>query len=239
MSTRATITVSDDNDSFDIYQHNDGYPEGHHGLVRHVALAQCLAWDLPRFEAADFAAAIIAILKDRGGSTYLTKDAEAHSDRSFHYRLEPLRDGVATRVQLTITRPSWRETEPDREVFKGSLREAVTKFDAVGETAKQPREDQILMDAEGALCRAQDEINALCGGRPNLDTEQVHEDIVDATRSLMRLRQHFEAMSLWKGLELAADKSIESKLALQAHQRFQRDPGYLDLSLCEEYLRSC
>lgn len=110
MSTRATITVADENDSFDIYQHHDGYPDGPNGLVRHIAMARRLAWDLPRFEAADFAAAVIAVLKDRGGSTYLTKDAEAHGDRSYHYRIEPARENTVTRAQLTISRPSWEGT---------------------------------------------------------------------------------------------------------------------------------
>ena len=223
MSTRATITVSDDNDRFDIYQHHDGYPDGPNGLVRQLAMAPRLAWELPRFEAADFTAAVVAILKDRGGSTYLTERAEGHGDRSFHYRLEPLRGGVSTQVQLTITRPSWRENEPDREVFKGSLREAVTKFDAAGETGKQPREHQILMDAEGSLYRAQEEINALCGGRTDQETENEHEDIEDATRSLMLLRKHFEAMSPWAALKIAGQKDTWAKLAHQAHQRFQRD----------------
>ncbi len=54
MSTRTTTTVADKQDSFDIYQHHDGYHDGPYGLVRHLALARRLAWDLPRFEAADF-----------------------------------------------------------------------------------------------------------------------------------------------------------------------------------------
>ena len=222
MSTRATITVSDQYDSFDIYQHHDGYPEGPHGLVRHIAMARRLAWDLPRFEAADFAAAIIAVLKDRGGSTYLTEDADAHGDRAYCYYVEPLREGVSTLVKLTIHKPSSRTDEPI-EVFSGPLSVAITKFEAVGETAKQPREYQILMDAEGALYRAQEEISALCGERPDEDTEKVYDDIEDATRSLMRLRQHLESMLPWRTLNVAGDKFVDAKLAWEAHQRFQRD----------------
>lgn len=222
MSTRATITVSDESSSFDICQHHDGYPEGPHGLVRHIAMAGRFAWDLPRFEAADFAAAIIAVLKDRGGSTYQTKDTDAHSDRAYCYYVEPLRDGVSTQVKLTIQKPSFWTDDPI-EVFSGPLPEAMTKFDAVSGTAKQPREYQILMKAEGALYRAQEEINALCGERPDEDTEKVHDDIEDATRSLMRLRQHFETMSPWRALKLSEDKSVDAKLAWEAHQRFQRD----------------
>lgn len=222
MSTRATITVCDENNSFDIYQHHDGYPEGPHGLVRHIAMAQRLAWELPRFEAMDFAAAVVAVLKDRGGSTYLTEDAAAYGDRAYHYHIRPLRDRVSTQVKLTIQKARY-EDDTLLETFAGSLPDAITKFDAVGETAKQPREYQILMEAENALYRAQEEINALCGERPDEDTEKVYEDIEDATRSLMRLRQHLETMSPWRALKLAEDKSVDAKLAWEAHQRFGRD----------------
>jgi len=215
--------VADKHGRFDIYQHHDGYAEGPHGLVRRIAMAQRLAWDLPRFEAADFAAAIIAVLKDRGGSTYLTARAEDHADRAYHYQIEPLREGVATRVQLTVTQPSWRDGAEGREIFKGSLAEAITRFDAIAETARQPREYQILMNAEGALCRAQAEISALCGARPDLDTERVNETIEDACRDLHALRQHLEAMAPWHALNAASGASVDAKLAWEAHQRFQRD----------------
>ncbi len=223
MSTRATITVADERDSFHLYQHHDGYADGPHGLVRRIAMAQRLAWDLPRFEAPDFAAAIIAVLKDRGGSTYLAHDAEAHADRAYHYRIEPLRKGVSTYVQLTVTQPSWRCEEDDRELFKGNLVDAITKFDAMGETASQPREYQILLEAQGSLWRAQEEINALCGERPDPDTELVHEQIKDACRDLSALMRHLETMAPWDALKLTSNASVVAKLALQAHLRFQRD----------------
>lgn len=223
MSTRATITVADERSSFDIYQHHDGYADGPHGLVRRIAMAQRLAWSLPRFEAADFAAAIIAVLKDRGGSTYLTRSADAHADRAYHYRVEPLREGIATRVQLTITQTSWREEENDRELFKGSIADAIAKFDAIGETATQPREYQILMEAQGALWRVQEEINALCGERPDPDTKLVHEQIEDACRDLSALMHHLEQMAPWQAIESASGASVEAKLAWEAHQRFQRN----------------
>jgi hypothetical protein len=222
MSTRATITVADERDSFDLYQHHDGYPDGPHGLVRHLAMARLLAWSLPRFEAADFAAAVIAVLKDRGGSTYLTKDADAHSDRSFHYRIEPVRENFATRVRLTITRPTWQADEPNIEIFCGDILDAVAKFQAIGETAKQPREYQILMTAEGSLWRAHEEISALCGERPDPDTQQVYGDIEDASRDLAALRLHLERMAPWHALKQASEGSIEARLAYRSHQRFQR-----------------
>lgn len=239
MSTRATITVADDHDRFDLYQHHDGYPDGPHGLVRHLALARRYAWDLPRFEAADFSAAIIAVLKDRGGSTYLTKNAEAHTDRSFHYRIEPLRENYVTRVMLTISRPSWDRNQPDVQVFCGEIQDAVTQFNASGKPAKQPREYQTLMTVEGSLWRAHEEIRSLCGERPDPDTEKVFEEIEDATRDLATLRLHLERTQPWSALgqadalleKIRAEHgsphtgiaSTEIRLAVEAHQRFQRD----------------
>ncbi len=85
MSTRATLTVSDDQDSFDIYRHHDGYPQGVHGVVRGISDARKLAWSLPRFQADDFAAAVIATMKQGPGSIYLTSKAEDHADRILHY----------------------------------------------------------------------------------------------------------------------------------------------------------
>lgn len=238
MSTRATITVADEQASFDIYQHHDGYPEGPHGLVRHIAMARRLAWTPPRFEAADFAAAVIAVLKDRSGSTYLTEDAAAHTDRAYHYRIEPVRADFSTRIILTISRPHWDRKRGDVEMFKGEISEAVSKFDAIGETAKQPREYQILMTAEGSLWRAHEEISALCGERPDPDTEQVYEDIKDACRDLSALRQHLETNDPWRTLahaERALQRARESQakpvlglptvevnVSMDAHRRFQR-----------------
>jgi len=238
MSTRATITVADEHESFDLYQHHDGYPEGPHGLVRHIARARRLAWNLPRFEAADFSAAVIAVLKDRGGSTYLTKDAEAHTDRSYHYRIQSIRENYVTRVMLTISRPAWDRSQRDIEMFHGEIPEAIAKFQAIEETAKQPREYQILMMAEDSLWRAHEEISALCGERQNPDTQQVCRDIEDASRNLAALRYHLEQNDPWRTLAhseqalarlretnetpVAGLPTVEVKLAMDAHRRFQR-----------------
>jgi hypothetical protein len=239
MSTRATITVADKHDSFDIYQHHDGYPDGPHGLVRHIAMARRLAWDLPRFEAADFAAAIIAVLKDRGGSTYLTKSADAHGDRDYHYRIEPLREDFYTRVMLTISRPNWEKGKPDTEVFSGEIQTAVQQFDAVAEATEQPREWKMLTEIQGTLCRANEEIAQLCGERPDSDTEKVFDDLEDAGRAMCQLRHHLEKANPWDALKKAETmlENIESSpanhyaglartevhIAMEAHRRFQRD----------------
>ena len=240
MSTRATITVADEENSFDIYQHHDGYADGPHGLVRHIAMVQRLAWDLPRFEAADFAAAIIAVLKDRGGSTFLAKDANAQSDRSFHYSVYPLRENTATRVMLTITRPSREHGKSDVEIFTGCIQAAVDKFNAVPDTTDQPREWQILGEIESALCRAEEEICQWVKGTPDPDTQATLDDLDGAGRASCLLRYHLEQSDPWRTLgraektlirsretgepcQPAALPTVNVKLAMDAHRRFQRE----------------
>jgi len=82
MGTRAVFTFKDSNDTFSVYKHWDGYPEG---AANFLTNAFDFAWKLPRFEAADFAAAFIAANKTAGGNVYLTTDAELHGDLSYHY----------------------------------------------------------------------------------------------------------------------------------------------------------
>jgi hypothetical protein len=95
MSTRAVYTFKDEYDSFSVYKHYDGYPEGEGagtGAFGFIKAAKEFAWDLPRFEASEFAAAFIAANKNQaGGDLYLTKGPEAHGDLS--YRYEITRDG--------------------------------------------------------------------------------------------------------------------------------------------------
>ena len=64
MSTRAMYTFTDDRESFHVYKHHDGYPlsDGYGGLA-FIQNAIPYAWNLPRFEAAEFAAAFVAANK--------------------------------------------------------------------------------------------------------------------------------------------------------------------------------
>lgn len=83
MSTRATVTVKDESDTFHIYTHGDGYPSYQ---AKRIKKAIAYAWPLPRFEAMDFAAAFVAANKEKGGgNVYLTTDAKLHDDREYHY----------------------------------------------------------------------------------------------------------------------------------------------------------
>jgi len=58
MSTRAFFTFTDADASFNVYKHHDGYPRGAADTIA-VAL-KWFTWQLPRFEADEFAGAFCA-----------------------------------------------------------------------------------------------------------------------------------------------------------------------------------
>ena len=94
MSTRALYTFTDDDGDFHVYKHHDGYPyyshaqSGHGGLVW-INNAKELAWDLPRFEAHEFAAAFVAAnKKDRGDVELVNTVAAWENNLDCHYWYE-------------------------------------------------------------------------------------------------------------------------------------------------------
>jgi hypothetical protein len=82
MSTRATYEFKDQHESFTIYKHCDGYPEG---AYQWIANALPAAWSLPRFEACEFAAAFIAGNKEGAGGVYVSNGRDSHGDTAYHY----------------------------------------------------------------------------------------------------------------------------------------------------------
>lgn len=88
MSTRSVITVKDNNDTFHVYRHCYGYPRGEHGVLATLAQALPFAWPLPRFEASDFAAAIVRAWKQPGGgNVYFTESFKVHGDLAYRYEV--------------------------------------------------------------------------------------------------------------------------------------------------------
>lgn len=125
MSTRSTISVLDECDTFHIYRHHDGYPHGAHGVIHDLKRASDFAWELPRFQAADFSAAVVRAMKEHGGSVYLTDDADAHGDRDYHYDLRCADQAI----QVAVWDFTGRAKEAAR-LFDGPLDEAVTEFES-------------------------------------------------------------------------------------------------------------
>jgi hypothetical protein len=96
MSTRCTLTVRDEKDgeeAYSIYRHYDGYPDDKSGVLWTLRKALSYAWELPRFDPAEFAAAIVAAWKmpakqyTQGGNIYFTKNRDWHGDTSYHYEI--------------------------------------------------------------------------------------------------------------------------------------------------------
>jgi len=64
MGTRAIYIFEDEHEEVHVYKHYDNYPQG---AVDFIENAKEFAWDLPRFEADEFAASFVAANKDRKG----------------------------------------------------------------------------------------------------------------------------------------------------------------------------
>ena len=79
MSTRAVYGFKDEHATHWVYVHHDGYPSGAADKFS-TALKSKKCWQLPRFEADEFAAGFIAANKDRPGSVRLTSGPQAHGD---------------------------------------------------------------------------------------------------------------------------------------------------------------
>ena len=73
MSTRASITFKDEHEEVTLYQHCDGYPSG---VLENLRKAKDFAWELPRFEACEFAAAYIAANKTGPGDIYISSECD-------------------------------------------------------------------------------------------------------------------------------------------------------------------
>ena len=201
MSTRATVSVTDEHGKFHIYQHHDGYPDGPFGIVRRLSDARRRAWDLPRFEAADFAAAVVATLKDCGGSTYLTQNAADHGDREFSYHVNPIREGTRTRIGLAIQRYGWGDDAS--MLFDSDLDEAILRYDAGKADLRADPELAMLEPVSGMLCRAAEEIKQLAGNCLGDDTKDVLERIGETCTALYDLQSHLDRAQPWQALAKA------------------------------------
>ena len=118
MSTRAVYTFIDDREKFHVYKHWDGYPNV--GAMEHdevgayafIRQAKELAWDLPRFEASEFAAAFVARHKREGGGVYLTKGYRYHGDLSYRYEIRAVGDKLEVK-----TFNCWDRKEKFKKVY--------------------------------------------------------------------------------------------------------------------------
>ena len=68
MSTRACYIFEDDDGAHCVYKHDDGYP---FGAQQAIKKSFAFAWDLPRFDAGEFASAFVAKNKTCSGGIRL------------------------------------------------------------------------------------------------------------------------------------------------------------------------
>lgn len=124
MSTRAVYGFKDDRNTFWVYVHHDGYPTGAAEKFDEV-LQSKKVWELPRFEADEFAAGFVAANKTSSGSVRLTTGPEAHGDTEYAYLIE--QDGGA----LVITAYNSGEPSGDAMFFNGRLTEFIANAESL------------------------------------------------------------------------------------------------------------
>lgn len=96
MSTRAIITIFDKKDGFNIYIHWDGWVAS---VTRSIEIAFKYTWELPRFEAGDFATALIKVLKQRAWWVYLVTAVQNMSEIDYFYQISE--DEWNVKVKIT------------------------------------------------------------------------------------------------------------------------------------------
>jgi len=141
MSTRAMYTFGGD---FHVYKHHDGYPyckfpQGEGGGLVWINKAIEYAWELPRFEADEFAAAFVAANKEprQGGVRLVNKmhPWEFSSDCEYWYKVKiavPALD-----VWVDVYEIDWWNTDSRKEklVMSGALSELLASERARKEVA--------------------------------------------------------------------------------------------------------
>lgn len=126
MSTRGLYTFTDNDSSYTVFKHWDNYPSGAYDFIQN---ALTLSWDLPRFEADEFAASFIAANKKAGGDLRLLNEDSTNGDAlgiEYHYFIR----AIGNSLEVT-TRDIWNDKNLDVVyitkndiVFSGLLLEA-------------------------------------------------------------------------------------------------------------------
>ena len=120
MSTRALYSFKDQNDCHSVYHHYDGYPANALKLINE---AKSAAWDLPRFEADEFAAAFCCIAKDKTkGGTRLSLGPHMHGDLSYRYDIWAKDSDLMVKI--------WEvDYSNEKLIDKGKINELQLKYD--------------------------------------------------------------------------------------------------------------
>jgi|TARA_R100000149_G_scaffold65274_1_gene39241 hypothetical protein len=141
MSTRACYTFLDtfsrgETRSFHVYKHHDGYPYAQWGLTGEEAgglvwIREALfyAWDLPRFEADEFAASFIVANKGSSGGIRLINTEhpwQFSGDPEYWYVVDK-RENVPD-LYVEVFEVDWWDAEPNNTlIMEGELHHLIEK----------------------------------------------------------------------------------------------------------------
>ncbi len=139
MSTRACYTFLDtfsrgETRSFHVYKHHDGYPytgteSSEAGGLVWIRNALIYAWDLPRFEAEEFAASFIVANKGNSGGVRLinTEHPWQFSGDSEYWYVVDKRENVPD-LYVEVFEVDWWESEPTNTlIMEGELHHLIDK----------------------------------------------------------------------------------------------------------------
>lgn len=130
MSTRAVYGFRDQHGTHHVYVHHDGYPTGAAEKFEAVLVSPHI-WQLPRFEADEFAAGFICANKDSGGGVRLTHGPEQHGDTEYYYVVYQPEPGKGP---LFIEAHDGGDSK-SKLMFKGPLSEFIATAAKIEETA--------------------------------------------------------------------------------------------------------
>lgn len=116
MGTRAVFTISDYSGSYHLYVHHDGCFSG---VCDYITYTLKMSWRLPRFEADEFAAAMIAANKIGSGSWRISSGPNNHHDLDYTYVIEQADNG-----QLIIR----AESTDGNEKFYGRVKDFIASY---------------------------------------------------------------------------------------------------------------
>lgn len=123
MGTRAVYVFKDIKEDamfHAVYKHWDSYPAGAAGFF---VKALGNSWDLPRYEADEFAAAFVAANKSGPGDVRLTNNPEYHSDLEYVYELFQAKNGQLIIQAFSVN--FWETNKERTEIFYGRLKDFV------------------------------------------------------------------------------------------------------------------
>lgn len=119
MGTRGVYTFKEKGVTFHVYSHWDNYPRGA-ALKFQATLNSDKVWELPRYEADEFAAGFIAANKNSSGNFRLQKGRASSMDVEYGYTIWP--DPKTFQLMLEVTSTDfWGPKPMERSLWKGLL----------------------------------------------------------------------------------------------------------------------